>query len=232
MEGSDGGRREPRRRPASTAPTPHRSTRPPPTQGGYETFETSGGEEEPHAEVVPSVLGPSESSSTFIGRRPGRLGVKRRWRRYHLLVLETSSLTSPPSSLAGGGRSADGRCHDDRGQKDHRALVAAGPHAHHRPCPVPEGRPGLHYAGLLHDHRAPSGLREPGDTPVDHWCSLPAEYALVSEAGTPRSADSAPCRAGRRCPSCEPPCNHPAGVIVVVASLDNRSVLPCDAGWR
>ncbi|XP_037576622.2 beta-alanine transporter-like [Dermacentor silvarum] len=72
--------------------------------------------------------------------------------------------------------------------------------------------------------------------PVDHWCSPPAEYAFVSEdawrnVSIPVHRDGSVTRRSQ-CHRYEPPFEHPAGNPDVVAPPENRSVVPCDAGWH
>ncbi|KAH7957893.1 hypothetical protein HPB51_028122 [Rhipicephalus microplus] len=131
-------RRAPRRHPASTTATRHRLVRPSPTQGGYDAFEPSTGTEERQVTVVPFVLEPSETPSTCFREgsiaayweTPRELGGKE-MTTGPLSVQMTSSRTSPPSWLAEGSRPADDDCcHQERGQRYRRALVAAGQRAH------------------------------------------------------------------------------------------------------
>ncbi|KAH6926389.1 hypothetical protein HPB50_018096 [Hyalomma asiaticum] len=77
--------------------------------------------------------------------------------------------------------------------------------------------------------------------PVDHWCrscrSPPEEYAFVSadtwkNVGIPVHRDGSRVRRSQ-CHRYEPPFESPvAESDLVSALLDNRSVIPCDAGWR
>ncbi|KAL1418957.1 hypothetical protein MTO96_005498 [Rhipicephalus appendiculatus] len=71
---------------------------------------------------------------------------------------------------------------------------------------------------------------------VDHWCSPPEEYAFVSEAtwkkvGIPAYRDGSVVRRSQ-CHRYDPPFDLPSGEPDHDASLDNRSVIPCDAGWH
>ncbi|XP_065304338.2 solute carrier family 22 member 12-like [Dermacentor albipictus] len=73
--------------------------------------------------------------------------------------------------------------------------------------------------------------------PVDHWCSPPAEYAFVPEdtwrnLSIPVERDGSATRRSQ-CHRYEPPFEHPAGdPDDVVTPPENRSVVPCDAGWH
>ncbi|KAH7941788.1 hypothetical protein HPB49_017573 [Dermacentor silvarum] len=72
--------------------------------------------------------------------------------------------------------------------------------------------------------------------PVDHWCSPPAEYAFVSQdawrnVSIPVHRDGSVTRRSQ-CHRYEPPFEHPADNPDVVTPPENRSVVPCDAGWH
>ncbi|KAL3188567.1 hypothetical protein MRX96_022574 [Rhipicephalus microplus] len=71
---------------------------------------------------------------------------------------------------------------------------------------------------------------------VDHWCSPPEEYAFVSEAtwkkvGIPEHRDGSVVRRSQ-CHRYDPPFDLLSDEAGHDASADNRSVIPCDAGWH
>ncbi|KAL3188562.1 hypothetical protein MRX96_022570 [Rhipicephalus microplus] len=239
MAGSEAMRRAPRRHPASTAATPHRSVRPSPTQGGYEVFEPSTGTEERPVTVVAFVLEPSETPSTCFREgsiaayweTPRELGGKELMTGPPSIQM-TSSRTSPPSWLAEGSRPADDDCcHHEHGQRYLWALVVAGQHAHPSVMSGSGERVVLVFTTLTFATAFMYFLvmRNMGRHP---WTTGAAAYAWVYQAGTPWSADCPKCQGGRRCRSYELPWNRAAGDIKVVDFLDASNSVPCDPGGR
>ncbi|KAH7972925.1 hypothetical protein HPB52_019012 [Rhipicephalus sanguineus] len=212
-----------------------------------EMTKTSSGEEQPLTEVVPFAQRPSESWSTSFPLSPPEdqqetlrtsVGEEETATR-PTSALPTSAPLSPLSAgavqttttttagTATGTAAAVSTIIEPSSPLDHVLIIGHG--RFQRIVLVCTTL--AFFTTIAHDMASTTLAR-----PEDHWCSPPEEYAFVSEdtwkkVGIPVERDGSVVRRSQ-CHRYDPPFDPPAGEPDLDASSDNRSVIPCDAGWH
>ncbi|KAH7942647.1 hypothetical protein HPB51_028676 [Rhipicephalus microplus] len=214
-----------------------------------EASETSSSEEQHLAVVVPFARRPSESTSTSFPQYPPedqqeelRTSVgEDETRSASVLpastplsplsvgVLQEAAQTTLTTGMATVTAHAVSTTIEPSSPLDHVLIIGHGR--------FPEDCPGLHHTGILHDHRARYGLDDVSEIrgPLVQ-AHPPQEYAFVSEAtwkkvGIPEHRDGSVVRRSQ-CHRYDPPFGLLSDEAGHDASTDNRSVIPCDAGWH